>query len=137
MTPLYCTCFHSEVHTTGRRTECLSVRPLSDFTGHNVLRCFFYSYGKPAQLFLQNMYICTCISSRVRIFHTLYNILHHNYFRGVGSPYGTLNSLIYKSQEKPVVSMFDAQRNHLFVHTYEVTDEILLDMKTQEFSKQI
>ena len=47
ISPVYCTLpSDSQVHAAnGRSTEYRSVRPLSDFTGHNVLRCFFCSYG--------------------------------------------------------------------------------------------
>ena len=36
-----------QVHAaTGRYTECLSMRLISDCTGHNVFCCFFYGYGR-------------------------------------------------------------------------------------------
>jgi hypothetical protein len=42
---------YSQVHAaTGRYTECLSERPLSDYVGHFVLRCFFCSYGTVQKL---------------------------------------------------------------------------------------
>jgi hypothetical protein len=45
--PVYCTLpSNPQVHAAdGRYTEYRSVWPLSDFTGHNVLRCFFCSHG--------------------------------------------------------------------------------------------
>ena len=40
-----------QVHAaTGRFTECLIVRPLSDYAGHNVLQRLFRSYGMVYEL---------------------------------------------------------------------------------------